>query len=133
MNGSTALYTVLSNDSPTVALLTSLSGNPAIVVDPREPTTWGPTYTTISIYSAVSTDQSAETLYTTWTVNCRAATAKAATALGETVISALDRVAINTDEGRFYCVNSVLLAPANETDSYNFPVEVTIKGMRSLD
>lgn len=133
MIGSTALYTALKADATVLSLVSTIDGNKAIIVDPREPVTWGVSDTTISIYRAVPASLRDEGRFTTtWTVNCRASTIQKVEALANAVTDALNRKPINTNEGRFYCTLSFMIQPVDELDSYNLPVEVEIMGIKTL-
>lgn len=134
MNGSTALYTALKADATVLSLLSTVGGNKCIIVDTREPLTWGVNDTTISIYRAVPVSLREEgRIITTWTVNCRASTIQTCEALAQAVIDAVNRQPINTNEGRFYCTLGFMLQPVDENDSYNLPVEVEVLGIKSLN
>lgn len=134
MNGATALYNAIKADATVLSLVSTVGGYPAIIVDPREPLTWGVDDTTIMIYRAIPVSLRDEGRFiTTWTVNCRAPTIQGVEALAEAVTDAVNRKPINGNEGRFYCTLSFLIQPVDENDNYNLPVEVEIMGIKSLN
>jgi len=131
MIGQTAIFNALSADSLVVSLISTVNGWGCIAVGSREPDTWGPKDSTISIYSASPVDHSLEYLSNTITANCRAETEGKALTLAAAVVTALNRKDI-TGGGRFYCSTLPVIPPLDETDSFNVPVEIVIKGQRSL-
>ncbi len=132
MNGEITLYNQLLSDSNITDLLTSFSGYPAIAVGIKEPTTWCIEDSTISIYNTVGVDNRSESLVSELTLNCRANTENKVKQIARAVVSGVNRKAI-AEGGRFYCQTQGIIPPADENDSFNLPLTVTVKAVRELD
>lgn len=127
MNGMSTIRDAIAADS---AVMASLDHDPVVSV--IEPKTWAPTDRTISIYSADVVDYTLEYLDNTCTANCRAGTEREAALIAYNVVVALNRKEASGG-GRYYCSMLPVLVPVDETDSYNVPVEIQIKGQRALN
>ena len=127
MNGEITLYTHLKNDSNVTALLTGSGTKKRIAIGVREPTTWKPSDSTISIYNAVGMDNRDKRMIVDLTVNCRASTENKAKELASAVVTSLYRAEISGGGGRYYTSTGFVIVPQDETDSFNLPVTVTIK------
>ena len=125
MNGEVTLYTKLKNDT-TVTSLLSLSGTyPKIATGIKEPDTWLPTDSTISIYNAVGMDNRDKRMIVTLTVNCRAATESIVKQIASAVVASTNRETFTG--GRYYAQTGFVIQPQDDLDSYNLPVEITMK------
>lgn len=125
MNGEVTLYNHLLADSNVTDLL-SLSGTvPMIAVGIKEPDTWGVDDSTISIYNAVGMDNRDKRMIVTLTANCRASTENKVKQLASAVVSSTNRETFTG--GRYYCQTGFIIQPQDDSDSYNMPVEITMK------
>lgn len=131
MNGEATLYSHLINDSNVTTLLSYSGSYPKIAVGVKEPDSWGPSDTTISIYNAVGMDNRDKRMIVTLTVNCRASTENKVKQLASAVVTSTNREEF--DGGRYYAQTGFVILPQDETDSYNIPVEITMKAGRVVN
>lgn len=131
MNGSSAIYQALLNDSDVVALVSTSGDYPCIAVKSVDP--WADaSLTTVLIYRLNAVDYTEEAMFVDFTVNCRASSESTAEDLSEAVCQALNRKAISGG-GRFYCQKGFVIQPSDDTDNFNIPVEVRVKSTFDLN
>lgn len=120
----------LLNDSSVTDLITQ--GTNGIFYDTVVPNKYpavggdvGATDSTINYYRVSPVDGGLNMLQTTYSINCRASVMADA----EAIVSAIFDVVNRHSNDSVYFVCSVLgvITPADETDVYNAPVEVTTK------
>lgn len=117
------IYTAL-NVTAVTNLLDTYGTGKALFADSLIPADCG-VWKTINFYQSGSEDYGLDYGQVNFSVNCRAQTRAEASAIAEAVLTRLNR----TNFGNFYIVGAKLpiLNPADETDSYNQPVEITLK------
>ena len=125
MNGQSEIYAAL-NVSAITSLLdkrTSTDTNPALIGDLVVPSAWT-AKRTINFYLTSPVVYSDELPSYVYTVNCRAATQYQSQNIAATVASTLSRRTL----GNGYIKSKQLrtIPPADSTDTYNTPVEVTV-------
>ena len=126
MNGEYTLRNKLLSDSAVTSLLTSKGAYPCLSVGVKEPESWLPTDSTISIYNAGGMDNRDKRMIVTLTVNCRGATELICKQIASAVVSSVNREVI-PGGGRYYCQTGFVIPPQDDLDSYNLPVEITMK------
>lgn len=126
MNGESTLYNHLLADSNVTDLLSKSGIYPMIAVGVKEPDTWDPDDSTISIYNATGMDNRDKRMIVTLTVNCRGATEIICKQIAGAVVTSTNRVEISGG-GRYYCQTGFVIQPQDDLDSFNIPVEVTMK------
>lgn len=120
MNGALAIFTKLYNNS-TVQLITSSR----IAIGTVEPD-WPISAKGCMIYQDAPINHALEYYNGSFTVNCRASTEYEADELAEAVITALNRHLSGT--AFCTCQKLQVIKPFDETDNFNVPVNVTVKG-----
>lgn len=125
MNGEVTLSNHLLADPNVTALVSTVGGLPAIAIGVLEPTKWGVDDSTISIYNAVGMDNRDKRMIVTLTANCRASTENKVKQLASAVVSSTNRETF--PGGRYYCQTGFIIQPQDDNDSYNMPVEITMK------
>ena len=131
MNGAETLYLALDADPSLSNLLSVVGGLKALTQGVVEPDSWGPKDSTVSLYQAGVRDYTLPILDNVITANCRALTEATALQIAGAVITAVNRISI-TGGGRYYCSQLGVLPPIDQTDSFNVPVEIQIKGQTAL-
>jgi hypothetical protein len=132
MNGEYTLRNHLLADSSVTSLLTLKGSAPALAVGVKEPTKWKPTDSTISIYNAGGMDNRDKRMIVTLTANCRGATEVICKQIASAVVSSVNREQI-PGGGRYYCQTGFVIPPQDDLDSYNLPVEITMKAGEVLE
>jgi len=131
MNGKTAIYEALLTDTGVLALVSSVGIYPCIANGVIEPD-WDVSLSTVLIYRLNPVDYTIDALLADYTVNCRADTEIKAEALAGAVVEALNRKEV-AGSGRYYCQWGFVIQPADNTDNFNCPVEVRLKGELDLN
>ena len=131
MNGKTAIYEALLTDTGVLALVSSIGIYPCIASGVIEPD-WDVSLSTVLIYRLNPVDYTIDVLLADYTVNCRADTEIKAEALAGAVVEALNRKEV-AGSGRYYCQWGFVIQPADNTDNFNCPVEVRLKGELDLN
>ena len=131
MNGKTAIYEALLTDTGVLALVSSVGIYPCIANGVIEPD-WDVSLSTVLIYRLNPVDYTIDVLLADYTVNCRADTEIKAEALAGAVVEALNRKEV-AGSGRYYCQWGFVIQPADNTDNFNCPVEVRLKGELDLN
>ena len=131
MNGKTAIYEALLTDTGVLALVSSVGIYPCIANGVIEPD-WDVSLSTVLIYRLNPVDYTIDALLADYTVNCRADTEIKAEALAGAVVDALNRKEV-AGSGRYYCQWGFVIQPADNTDNFNCPVEVRLKGELDLN
>jgi len=131
MNGKTAIYEALLTDTGVLALVSSVGIYPCIASGVIEPD-WDVSLSTVLIYRLNPVDYTIDVLLADYTVNCRADTEIKAEALAGAVVEALNRKEV-AGSGRYYCQWGFVIQPADNTDNFNCPVEVRLKGELDLN
>ena len=129
MIGTTEIYETLIADTTVKGLVTSSGVDPNkkynIAVAVREPDNWLISQTSITVYQS-GVDLIGEYYDVAHTVNCRAPIESSSKALARAVISVLHRV--RRTDSMLYCELLQTIPPADNTDSFNTPVTVRVKG-----
>jgi len=125
MNGMTAIYTALSGDTDLSAYL-----DYPVRLARVMPGTVPAGTKTVNVYQSGVIDHRIMYMDNTVTASCRGATEQEAAQVADYVVKAVNRV--NPGGGRFYCQQLGVIQPIDETDDFNIPVEIQIKGQTAL-
>lgn len=124
MNGALEIQKTLYADNTVKAFTSS-----KIAIGRVEPTAWLVTDKTCLVYQVAPIDDSIEYYQGQFTVNCRAPKEGDASTLAGYVVAALNRKT-SVNGAFFTCSTDPVIQPADQTDNFNVPVTVIVKGKR---
>lgn len=127
--GSEQLFRQIDSDTVVASLISTYPGGNMIFVDPILPDAIvGPGDVTVNLYQAANFDHRLEYGEYAWTASCRGPSYSKARGLAVAVVNAVNRL---SEEEYFFTAQSLpVLPPADGTDNYGVPVEITIKTRR---
>jgi hypothetical protein len=130
MFGAEEMYTGL-NVAGVIAVIDTYQGYPAIFNDSIIPSDISTEGKTINYYQYTSANLANLVREYIFSVNCRAATFQGVCTIAAAVIAALNCKQIS---GCMFIVSALaVIQPQDETDGYNFPLEVRVKKAETAD
>jgi len=125
MFGSSEMYTAL-NITDITSLLDTYASSPALFSDDLLPQDFGADKKSINYYRVGLYDGGLEYSNYSYSINCRAKSKTESETIAQAVKDGINR----TSYSDYFIVVNVLqtIPPIDDTDSYNTPLETTIKG-----
>lgn len=121
--GGEYIYSVLSNDAAITAIVGTSIYNASMI--PETDTSLD----TINFFTINPFQGGLEFWQRTWSINCRRKEEFEALDLADLVFTALNRKHIRVGSFDYFCTANILpvIPPANQTDTYNVPVDINIR------
>jgi len=127
MTPSEIMATILDKASIN-ALLSNYDSRKTIYEDVLIPKDVPATYTTINYYVSGTVDEGVDFYQAEWSINCRAESYSKSNILAQTVSNEINR--ISGDGFSSTVIFFPTISPADDTDNYNTPLQVTLKTRR---